>query len=87
MANETLFRHGFSRDAMVQELNRELQKRRQVYRNVPGFPEQFVLLSEQRQYDTLKQLRDFLDDMTDETFRRLDDANKAKKAAIQAQLL
>lgn len=72
---------------MVQELNRELQKRRQVYRNVPGFPEQFVLLSEQRQYDTLKQLRDFLDDMTDETFRRLDDANKAKKAAIQTQLL
>jgi ribosome recycling factor len=87
MANETLFRHGFSRKAMVQELNRELQKRRQVYRNVPGFPEQFVLLSEQRQYDTLKQLRDFLDDMTDETFRRLDDANKAKKAAIQNQLL
>lgn len=72
---------------MVQELNHELQKRRQIYRTIPGFPEQFVRMSEQRQYDTLKQLRDFLDDMTDETFRRLDDANKAKKAAIQSQLL
>lgn len=87
MDNQTIFKHGFSKDAIVQELNRELQKRRQSYRNVPGFPEQFVLLSEQRQYDTLKQLRDFLDDMSEDTYRRLEAANAAKKAAIQKQLL
>ena len=72
---------------MVQELNHELQKRRQIYRTIPGFPEQFVRMSEQRQYDVLKQLRDFLDDMSDETYNRLAAANAAKKAAIQQQLL
>lgn len=72
---------------MVQELNRELQKRRQIYRTISGFPEQFVRMSEQRQYDVLKQLRDFLDDMSDETYNRLAAANAAKKAAIQQQLL
>lgn len=87
MANETLFRHGFSRDVLVQELNYELEKKRQTCRTIPGHPDRFIRFTEQRQYDAMRQIRDFLDDMSDETYNRLAAANAAKRAAIQQQLL
>ncbi len=71
----------------MQELNYELEKKRQTCRTIPGHPDQFIRFTEQRQYDAMRQIRDFLDHMPDEVFQRLEAANAAKKAVIQQQLL
>lgn len=70
----------------VKELNRELAARRKVYQNVPGMPERFVNMTQQRQYDVLKEIRDMMDTVSLPTLKRMQKEFTSIKMMVQASL-
>lgn len=73
----------FKRNDYVKELNRELKMRRQVWRQIPGMPENFSSMEQQRQYDILSEIRDILDTISDKSIKDIQDETESIQMMIQ----
>ena len=73
----------FKRKDYVKELNRELKMRRQVWRQIPGMPENFSVMEQQRQYDILSEIRDILDTISDKSIKDVQDETESIQMMIQ----
>ena len=73
----------FKRKDYVKELNRELKMRRQVWRQIPGMPENFSVMEQQRQYDILSEIRDIRDTISDKSIKDVQDETESIQMMIQ----